>query len=428
MDLFVFIVTALLTAILGGVSTYFYLNAQINELKTKKSQLENELANELENEKKTHQATQIHLTHHIDQLNDISQKLDEEKQKNQQLHNDLQLKSDHLITLTTEYKHVQQQLEKSQNTCLEITKQHHELQIQFKQKSEDLMSYKAQYESIKEQLEQQKLSQNQLNETFKTSFQNIANEVLAEKSQKFTQVNQESLHQILSPLNQELGSFKQKIEELYLQENKERFSLSERVKELTELNNEMSQEAKKLTQALKSEAKTQGQWGELILSTILEKSNLKKGEHYDLETQLTDEFGHALKSDQNKKMRPDAIIYYPDERCVIIDSKVSINAFIRSVEAQNDELERQKALSEHVLAVKKHIDTLSERGYDDYKHALDFTMMFMPNESAYIAAMQHDANLWEYAYKKRILLISPMNLIISCLLYTSDAADDATKV
>ncbi|MPM95098.1 hypothetical protein SDC9_142249 [bioreactor metagenome] len=204
--------------------------------------------------------------------------------------------------------------------------------------------------------------------------------------------------------------------EAYQKESNERFSLGNEVKKLAELNQLMSEEARNLTKALKGETKTQGDWGEMILETILEKSGLRKDEEYFMQYELKDEEGKALRSDaENKKMRPDAVVKYPDNRTVIIDSKVSLNAFTRYVEASDPETQ-QKELEAHVTAVKNHVIALSTKGYDDYDKALDFVMMFIPSEPAYIAAMQGDSNLWSFAYDKRILLMNPTNLITSLKL------------
>ena len=203
---------------------------------------------------------------------------------------------------------------------------------------------------------------------------------------------------------------------MYDKESKERFSLGERVKELAQLNKVISEEAHNLTKALKGEAKTQGRWGEMILESILEKSGLVKDREYFMEHELLDANGKALRSDsEGKKMRPDAVIKYPDNRSVIIDSKVSLNAFTRLIASADAEEQKQELLA-HVSAVKSHIVALSAKGYDDYDKALDFVMMFVPSEPAYIAALQGDPDLWNFAYDKRILLLSPTNLITSLKL------------
>ena len=270
--------------------------------------------------------------------------------------------------------------------------------------NQQLATAKANNVALGEKLETQKIEMQELGKKFNLEFENIANKILETKTEKFTELNKTNMKTLLDPL------------EVYDKEAKERFSLGEKVKELAQLNQVISEEARNLTNALKGEAKTQGCWGEMILESILEKSGLRKGEEYFMEHELKDSEGKALRMDEeSKKMRPDAVIKYPDNRSVIIDSKVSLNAFTRYLDA--DTLEKQKMeLGAHLTAVKNHIITLSSRGYDDYDKSLDFVMMFIPSEPAYIAAMQGDPNLWNFAYEKRILLINPTNLIISLKL------------
>ena len=280
----------------------------------------------------------------------------------------------------------------------------------------ELAIAEAENKSLKDKLENQKNELEGINQKFTTAFENIANTVLETKAGKLTELNQTNLKTILSPLEKDIKDFKSKVEEVYDKESKERFSLGEKVKELAQLNKVISEEAHNLTKALKGEAKTQGRWGEMILESILEKSGLVKDREYFMEHELLDENGNPLKSDsEGKKMRPDAVIKYPDNRSVIIDSKVSLNAFTRLI-AATDVDEQKKELEAHVAAVKNHIITLSAKGYDDYDKALDFVMMFVPSEPAYIAALQGDSDLWNFAYDKRILLLSPTNLITSLKL------------
>lgn len=271
-------------------------------------------------------------------------------------------------------------------------------------------------EALQEKLSTQKEEIETLNKKFNLEFENIANRILETKTEKFTELNKTNLHSILEPLGKNITEFKSKVEEVYQKEAQQRFSLGEKVKELAELNKKISEEANNLTRALKSESKTQGGWGEMILENILERSGLVKDREYFMEHQLYDEQGNPLRSDsEDKKMRPDAVIKYPDNRHVIIDSKVSLNAFTRCVDAA-DEATRMNELNEHVTAIKRHIQHLSAKGYDDYNKTLDFVMMFVPSEPAYIAALQADPELWNYAYDKRILLLSPTNLITSLKL------------
>lgn len=265
--------------------------------------------------------------------------------------------------------------------------------------------------SLSDRLETQNMIVNDLSKKFNMEFENIANKILDAKTEKFTELNKINLKQILDPLGENIEAFKKQVDEVYNNEAKERFSLGEKVKELAALNQVISEEAKNLTKALKGEAKTQGRWGEMILESILERSGLRKDEQYFMEHELLDDSGNALRSDsEGKKMRPDAVIKYPDNRNVIIDSKVSLNAFTRFI-ATNDVEEQKTELESHIAAIKTHINALSAKGYDDYDKALDFVMMFIPSEPAYNTALQGDHDLWNYAYDRRILLISPTNLI-----------------
>lgn len=271
-------------------------------------------------------------------------------------------------------------------------------------------------EALKEKLLEQKKELEDMAKKLNLDFEIIANRILDNKTEKFTELNKKNLDAILEPLGKNIEEFKKTVKDTYITEAKERFSLGEKVKELAQLNQQISEEARNLTRALKSQSKTQGRWGEMILESILEKSGLRKDEEYFMEQQLLDDQGKPLRSDsEGKKMRPDAVIKYPDDRKVIIDSKVSLNAFLRFMNSTDTEEQKQE-LARHIQAVKEHIDELNNRGYDDYSKSLDFVMMFIPSEPAYIAAMQGDPELWNYAYDRRILMLNPTNLITSLKL------------
>ncbi|MFC5193754.1 DNA recombination protein RmuC [Bizionia hallyeonensis] len=291
-----------------------------------------------------------------------------------------------------------------------------DLKIKFNASNEKLATATANNKALDDKLTTQKDEIEALGKKFNTEFKNIASEILKSNTESFSETNKEKLKDLLEPLGKNIKEFKEKVEDVYVKESQQRFSLGEKVKELAEKSDKISQDAINLTNALKGEAKTQGKWGEMILESILEKSGLRKDEEYFMEHELKDENGKALRSDsEGKKMRPDAVIKYPDNRNVIIDSKTPLNAFTRLL-ATSDVNEQQKELGSHVSAIKAHIIALSTKGYDDYDKALDFVMMFIPSEPAYIAAMQGDPNLWNYAYDKRILLMNPTNLIISLKL------------
>lgn len=263
--------------------------------------------------------------------------------------------------------------------------------------------------------EQLRLQQEELLNTraqLNKDFQILANQILEEKTLRFTDMNRSNMEAILKPLNEKLVEFRVKVEETYDKESKQRFSLEERIRELVALNNQISEDANNLTKALKGNNKIQGNWGEMILESILEKSGLKKGEEYFTQEFIVDENGSRVRNAQDKYMQPDVVVVYPGGRKIIIDSKVSLSAYVKYVEAESDDI-KLIAEKEHVISIKQHIDELSQKSYQDYVESLDFVMMFIPNEPAYILAMQLDSTLWDYAYRKRILLISPTNLIAS---------------
>lgn len=254
-----------------------------------------------------------------------------------------------------------------------------------------------------------------LGEKYTAQFKNLANEILEDKSKRFTEENQKNIRLILDPLGIDLKEFKKKVEETYEKENKQRFSLEEKIKDLVSLNKQISEEANNLTKALKGQRKTQGDWGEMILENILQQSGLSEGREYVKQEFLRDEAGNTLFNDENQKMQPDFVIKYPDKREIIIDSKVSLSAYER-YSSSDDELEQKAAIEAHLNAVTKHIDELYRRNYQQFSKSLDFVMMFIPIEPAYMLAMQKDLDLWNYAYRKKVLLISPTNLIAAVKL------------
>lgn len=254
----------------------------------------------------------------------------------------------------------------------------------------------------------------QLQKRFAMEFENMANRILESKSQKFTDLNKTNLEALLDPLGKQITEFKDQVNKVYQDESRERFSLGVKVKELADLNQQLSQEARNLANALRNEAKTQGRWGEVILETILERSGLRKGETYFMEHQLYGPDGQPLRAEaRGTKMRPDAVVKYPDDRHVIIDSKVSLTAFVRFTETEVAAL-REVELTSHLQSMKNHILELQSKAYDDYDKTLDFVMMFVPSEAAYVVAIEREPDIWQFAYDRRILLINPTNLIV-CL-------------
>lgn len=235
-------------------------------------------------------------------------------------------------------------------------------------------------------------------------FKNLANEILQHNSSTFKEQNETRLTEILTPLKENIEQFRKTISDSYSAEARERFSLQQRIKELIELNQSIGKEAKDLTLALKGNSKVQGNWGEMILENILEKSGLEKGREFTVQESTT--------NDDGRRLIADVVVNYPDGRKIVIDSKVSLNAFTELVNC--DDADMQDSLKKkHLTSVRNHINELKTKKYQDYlgNENAEFVMMFIPNEAAYICAMQLDNNLWQEAYDSRVLIISPTHLI-----------------
>ena len=262
----------------------------------------------------------------------------------------------------------------------------------------------------REKLTQQKASLVALNEQNLLQFKEMANKILEEKSERFTHTNKVNLDAMLKPLGENIDKFSKQVNETYDKESKERFTLEKTVKDLIEQTDKVSLEANNLATALKGNSKKQGNWGEMILESILQMSGLVRDREYFLE--------QNQKGEDGVNLRPDVLVKFPDNRVVIIDSKVSLLAYDRFVSADTPELQNQH-LADHLRAIKNHVDTLSGKKYDEHKQAMDYTMLFMPIEPAYLLAIQTNPQIWDEAFKKRIILISPTNLI-ACLKLISN--------
>lgn len=263
-------------------------------------------------------------------------------------------------------------------------------------------------ESQKAEQEEKRKEQEQLLES---RFRNLANDILRQNTADLKSQNEERLLEILAPLRNNIDDFRKAVTDTYNNEARERFSLSERIKELVDLNQSISRQARELSEALRGDSKVQGDWGEMVLESILERSGLQKGVEYITQV-TTDSAGNALRNEDGSLLRPDVVVKYPDGRFVVIDSKVSLTAFVDYANADNDEV-REGAAMRHVRSVKKHVDELARKRYQEYvgEAKLDFVMMFIPNEPAYIAAMRLDPGLWQEAYDRQVLIVSPTHLV-----------------
>ncbi len=240
--------------------------------------------------------------------------------------------------------------------------------------------------------------------TLSDQFKNLANEILEEKSKRFAEQNQQNLDTLLKPLQEKLTDFRKQVDDTYQSEARERFALKQEVEKLAGLNIRMTDETRALTNALKGESKTQGDWGELVLETILENSGLRKGEEYLVQDTHT--------VDDGSRLQPDVVIRLPESKHLVIDSKVSITAYTRYMQA-DDDTTKTAELNSHVLSIKQHIQGLSAKNYQDLYGvgSIDFVLMFIPVEPAFLAAMRHAPDIYQEALKKNIVMVCPSTLL-----------------
>jgi DNA recombination protein RmuC len=283
-----------------------------------------------------------------------------------------------------------QMLKEKEETIVVLNRQVAGLDTENKRLIEDLQTKQADIVASEEKL--------------RIAFKNLANEILEEKTQKFTEQNKTKLEEILKPLGEKIREFEKKVDETYDKESKQRFSLEKEIRMLAEMNQQISEDAKNLTNALRLDPKKQGNWGELVLDKVLESSGLVKGQEYVRE--------FSTRSDEGDKYRPDVIINLPDNKHIIIDSKVSLNAYSEFVNNE-DAAEKDKFLKLHLLSIRSHIKLLGEKGYQmlDAFDTPDYVLLFMPIESAFSLALQNDADLFSFAWDRNVVIVSPTTLL-----------------
>ncbi|MBQ3204357.1 MAG: DNA recombination protein RmuC [Alistipes sp.] len=244
-------------------------------------------------------------------------------------------------------------------------------------------------------------SQEDMEKALREQFRNLADDVLQEQSRRFKENNTESMNMILKPLKDNIADFRLRMEGIFSHQTEQSGALKNELKRLMELNAQITTETTNLTNALKGNSKVQGDWGEVILQTILEKSNLIKGVHYDTQLNVKDEEGNNL--------RPDVVMYLPGDKQIIIDSKVSLTAYVNYVAAESDAAARA-AMAAHVASVRQHVKELGSKQYQQYMQSPDFVIMFVPNEPAFLDALKEDNTIWSDAYEKKVIVSSPTNL------------------
>ncbi len=240
----------------------------------------------------------------------------------------------------------------------------------------------------------------------KTEFENLATKIFEDRSEKFNQQNNQQISSLLSPFKQQLEGFRKQINESYNHEQSERSALKHQLEQLRALNIKMSQDAVNLTNALKGDNKQQGNWGEVILERVLRESGLREGHEYETQSDL--------KNDDGKRFKPDVIVHLPEEKDVVIDSKMSLVAYERYFNS-DDEPERQAATKEHVLSIRNHIKGLGQKNYQQLHglKSLDYVLMFIPVEPAFLLALENDPDIVNFALEQNVMLVSPTNLLVA---------------
>ncbi|MFI3279258.1 MAG: DNA recombination protein RmuC [Rikenellaceae bacterium] len=258
-----------------------------------------------------------------------------------------------------------------------------------------------QLQLLREQQARDAEQQKQGEERMREQFKNIATEIFTEHTREFKSTNKESIDQLLRPFKDNISEFRQRVESIYSVENEQRGALHNELRNLMELNRKITTETTNLTNALKGNSKVQGDWGEMILETILDSSNLEKGIHYSTQFNIKDELGNNL--------RPDVVLNLPDNKQIVIDSKASLTAFVNYVSAES-EAERVVLMEQHLKSVRQHVNELGRKEYQKLVNSPDFVIMFIPNEPAFLAALQADNTIWSDAYNKKVIISSPTNL------------------
>lgn len=308
------------------------------------------------------------------------------------------------LSLLKDKEHLEQRIANAEKVFQEQKDRERELLNENTQLNSQLSISKTNLDHLNERLEKQKAEMEELQEKFTKEFKLAANTILRQNSEDFSKSHQKQLEEILSPLKLKIKDFEENIEKKYMDETKERSSLKQEIKHLLVLNQTLSSEAHNLTKALKGDNKKQGNWGEVILERILESSGLSKGDEY--ETQFSDT------NIDNKRIQPDVIIKLPEDKHIIIDSKVSLLSYERYCSCEDEE-EKNMHLKNHLISVRTHVKGLSEKNYQTGVgvNSPDFVLLFIPIESSFSLAIQQDQQLYNYAWGMKVVIVSPTTLL-----------------
>jgi DNA recombination protein RmuC len=270
--------------------------------------------------------------------------------------------------------------------------------------SNRLAKAEVEFKNLKEKLDHQAKEMEELQKKFTTEFENIANKILKQNTKEFNETSQKNMGEMLNPLKEKILTFEKKVDDTYQKGLKDQTDLRAELKKLYDLNSRISEEANNLTRALKSDSKKQGNWGEIVLERVLERSGLVKGQEYETQVMAKDEDG--------KSLYPDVIVKLPDNKHIIVDSKVSLVAYEAFVNADDSD-KKDNYLKQHVDSIKTHVKGLSEKNYQNASmfDSPDFVLLFMPIESAFSAAIQADLSLFQFAWDKKIVIVSPTTLL-----------------
>lgn len=359
------------------LTDYVSISNELQEYKTQKAVLDAEL----NNQRMEYSRTASLLESKTSEAQKLLADLTESSTRKENLEKDITNNKEQIQLLKTELSEKQSALQKAESDISRLN-----AELRFKQ----------------EKLDSQKQEIENIGQKFETEFKLLAGKILDEKTKDFSLKQETGLDTILKPLKEQIQNFKTEFEAKYKVESDDRISLREQVKQMMDLNKTLSEQSNNLTQALSNNVKQQGDWGEGILESILEHAGLQKDIQYFVQQKSHNNEGEII--------QPDIVVKYPDERAIIIDSKVSLVHHVRYCSSKENE-EKSIHLLQLIGSFKSHVDGLSKKDYQAVTDALDFIIMFVPNEAAYITAMQAEHELWQYAYNRRVMIISPTNLI-----------------